>query len=143
MSLASSLTIDNCDVVEQLVIKNSDKCLETKQITKNSPVPILDSQFVDGLSDKCTSGCTELNLCREVLCQVVQQKFTDFSEMVPVWDCKLAKQMKLQQAATVPDFKKWKSQNKFAFGFIPLSPLLGQKIGKIMAKFTLLLKLIT
>ena len=59
--------------------------------------------------------------------RVVQQDLTGFPEKIPVWDCKLAKQIKLQEATTVPDFQNWKIQNKFAFGFIPLSPLLGVK----------------
>ena len=49
--------------------------------------------------------------------------------------------MKLQEAAAVPVFQKWKSQNKFAFGFIPLSPLMGEKNWEDNGK--ILLKLIT
>ena len=59
--------------------------------------------------------------------EVVDQECTSFPHIVPLWHCKLAKQVKLQQAATVPVFQTWKHQNKFAFGFIPLSPLLGNK----------------
>ena len=44
-----------------------------------------------------------------------------------MWDCKLAKQIRLQEASEVYDFQRWKMQNKFAFGFIPLSPLVGVK----------------
>ena len=32
---------------------------------------------------------------------------------------------KLQETSTVPDFQRWKMQNKVAFGFIPLSPVIG------------------
>ena len=77
-------TVDNSDVVNQLVIKTSEKCLETKQVTKNSPVPLVELQSVNGLSDNSESGCTEPNLSREVPCQVVQQELTDFLHMVPV-----------------------------------------------------------
>ena len=121
-------------------MKNSDKCLETKQITKNSPVPVVELQFVDGLSHKSASGRTEPNLSREVPCQVVHQEFTDFSHMVPVWDCKLTKQMKLQEAAIL-------KVGNFKINLLLVSYLsvlcLAKKIGKIKEKFIVLLKLIT
>ena len=33
----------------------------------------------------------------------------------------------MNKAIDVPEFQQWKLQNKFAFGFIPLSPLMGTK----------------
>ena len=70
---------------------------------------------------------TESNFSREILCPVVEQETNFLSQKIPVWDCKLVKQKKLQEASTIPDFQRWKMQNKFAFGFIPLSPLAGVK----------------
>ena len=125
-------TVDSCNVLDKLVIKNSGQCRENKQITSNSAVQPSDYQVVDGFNTTSTSGRTEPNLSREVPWEVVQQESNGFSEMVPVWDCKRAKQMKLQEAAAVPVFKKWKSQNKFAFGFIPLSPLVRGHGGRVV-----------
>ena len=46
-------------------------------------------------------------------------------DFIPVWDSKNLKRNKIRQAEEVQVFKAWKSQNVAAFGFIPLSPLLG------------------
>ena len=82
---------------------------------------------VDSWNTNCTNGYTEPYLSQEVLWEVVQQQSNAGSDILPVWDCKIAKQMKLQEAAAVPVFQKLKNQNKFAFGFIPLSPLVREK----------------
>ena len=127
-------TEDNREVFKQLVINNCDKNIENKQITKTSTVQSSGLQLHDGLQVSCPSSRVEPNLCREIPWQNVEPQFLVSPDLAPVWDCKLAKQMKLQEAAAVPDFQKWKIQNKFAFGFIPLSPLVGEKHWKEKGK---------
>ena len=117
----------NCEGMNQLVINKFGKNVENKQINNTSMVQSSDLQLDGRLNNGCSSSRTEPNLSREVPWQDVQPEFFVSPDLAPVWDCKLAKQMKLREAATVPDFQKWKIQNKFAFGFIPLSPLLGEK----------------
>ena len=58
-------TVDNCNVLGKLVIKNSDQCLENKQITNNSTVQPLDHQFVDRFNTTSTSGRTEQRISVE------------------------------------------------------------------------------
>ena len=127
-------TDDNRDVRNHLVTNTFDKNVENKSTTKTATVQSSDLQLGKRLTANCPSSRTEPNLCREVPWQDVQPEILVSPDLAPVWDCKLAKQMKLWEAATVPDFQKWKIQNKFAFGFIPLSPLVGEKQWKEKCK---------
>ena len=133
-------TVDNCNVMNKSVMKNSDQCLEDKQISNSSTVQPSDYQFVNGFHITDTSGRTEPNPSREVPWEVVQQESSGFSEMVPVWDCKLAKQIKLQKAAAVPVLKNGKVKTNLLLASYHSVHWWGKKIGNIMAKYSPLLK---
>ena len=114
--------VNNCTELSDV-----NKCLGKIQEQVNLNITCSSLQLIncDNLID--TNVSTESNVSWELPCHLVEQEKMNFSEKIPVWDRKLAKQMKLQKASTVPDFQKWKMQNKFTFGFIPLSPLVGVK----------------
>ena len=121
---------DSSNIVASFVdknYKNLKQFSETGQVKQNLDVDSTELNRVHHGNSTYESGHTEPNLSRDIPWQVVDQEYTGFHHIVPLWHCKLAKQMKLKEAGTVPDFQNWKSQNKFAFGFILLSPLLGEK----------------
>ena len=59
--------------------------------------------------------------------QIMASMEASIEDNVPIWVSVNSKREKMQQASQVKDFCLWKSQTKGEFGFIPLSPLLGDK----------------
>ena len=123
--------VDSCNNSSKpnncLVKQTVNRCSKNVQIKPNADVEFTELKRVDEGNTTYVASRTEPNLSCDMPWEVVDQECTSFPHIVPLWHCKLAKQVKLQQAATVPVFQTWKHQNKFAFGFIPLSPLLGNK----------------
>ena len=117
----------NCNVVDKVVMRNVDQSLQNKQITNISAVQSSELHSVDSLNSNCTSGYTEPYLGREVPWEVVQQQSNAGSDILPVWDCKIAKQMKLQEAAAVPIFSKMEKSKQICFWIYTSQSLSGGK----------------
>ena len=115
------IAVNNGVVVDMLNDTGTNKHCEPDQ---SHSFPAANNGVV---AQNATNVDTEPCSSREIPSPVVDQYIPDFCEKVPLWDCKLAKQEQLREAASVPDFQNWKAQNKFLFGFIPLSPLVGVK----------------
>ena len=104
---------DSSNSNNSFVEQNLNRCSETGQIEQNIDVDSAELNRVHCGNSTYAGSHTEPKLSRDILCQVIDQECTGFPQTVPLWHCKLAKQMKLQEAGTVPDFQNWKKQNKF------------------------------